>query len=76
MNILTRYIGLKVGLSQLTDLAEASALGHKNNYIHIYSNSWGPSDWGFSVSGPGTLAKYVLATGVREVRLLNIFLVS
>jgi len=72
----SNFAGLKLNFNHLTDLAEASALGHNNNYIHVYSNSWGPSDWGFSVSGPGTLAKYALATGVREVRLLNLFLVS
>ena len=74
INFETCFAGLKLDLSHSTDLTEASALGYNNNYIHVYSNSWGPSDWGFIVSGPGTLVKHALETGVREVRLFNSFL--
>ena len=61
------FTGLKFDMSSSTDLTEADLLGHKNNYIQVYSNSWGPSDWGFIVNGPGTLALNALKTGVREV---------
>ena len=54
-------------MSSSTDLTEADLLGHKNNYIQVYSNSWGPSDWGFIVQKPGILAQSALQTGVREV---------
>ena len=54
----------------ITDAMEANALGYENSYIDIYSSSWGPSDYGFSVERPGTLVQQIFATGVREVRHL------
>jgi len=38
-----------------SDLDESNALSHLNNDIDIYSNSWGPSDNGNTLSGPGPL---------------------
>ena len=38
-----------------SDNDEANALSHLNNDIDIYSNSWGPSDNGQTLSGPGPL---------------------
>ena len=58
---------LKFEVGGATDAVEASALGYKDSYIDVYSNSWGPSDFGFYVEGPDTLAQNTLATGVREV---------
>ena len=63
-------VGIKFDLSSASDLTEALSLGYKNNYIHIYSNSWGPLDKGFIVSGPGHLAERALESGVAQVRLL------
>ena len=53
----------------MTDSGEADALGHKDSYIHVYSNSWGPSDYGFIVEGPGPLLEQTLSNGAREVEL-------
>lgn len=61
-------VGLEFNLSSVSDLAEASIRGYNNNYIDVYSNSWGPSDYGFVVSGPGQLTKQTLANGVAQVR--------
>ena len=33
-------------------LQEAGALSHNRNNIHIYSNSWGPPDYGTVASRP------------------------
>ena len=33
---------LKRSYTKSSDMTEAEALGHKNGYIDIYSNSWGP----------------------------------
>lgn len=60
-------LGLKLDFSYLTDSDEADALGHMNSYIHIYTNSWGPTDYGFSVEGPGPLLIETFSTGAREV---------
>ena len=63
--------GIKMKIGSTSDLVEAFALGHMNNDIHIYSNSWGPRDWGFTVSGPGDLVKRALETGVEQVNLVS-----
>jgi len=58
---------LKLDFGDSTDATEASALGYRDYHIDIYSNSWGPSDFGFKVAGPGTLVKRTFITGVTEV---------
>ncbi len=64
---------LSLGLRLLTDhgttdIQESTALNYKYDEIDIYSNSWGPSDTGFTVSGPGLLTKMALENGVTKVR--------
>lgn len=51
-----------------TDIKEAKALRFNRDYIDIYSNSWGPSDRGFEVIGPGHLTQETLKEGVEKVR--------
>ena len=60
--------GVKVNLSSATDAVESSALGYQYSYVDVYSNSWGPSDFGFTVSKPGPLAANTLRNGVTRVR--------
>lgn len=43
------------------------ALSHLNVIIDIYSNSWGPSDNGNIVDGPGRLTQMALEQAVRQV---------
>ena len=43
------------------------ALSHLNVIIDIYSNSWGPSDNGNIVDGPGRLTQMALEQAAREV---------
>ena len=63
--------GLKIDLSSSTaDSEEASALGHLSDAIMVYSNSWGPSDYGFSVDGPGVLTELTFSTGAQNVSLI------
>ena len=64
------YTGIRLlGGSGQTDIMEASALGHRNDVIEIYSNSWGPPDIGFIVEKPGILMEMALKEGVTNVRL-------
>ena len=63
--------GLKIDLSSLSDLQTASALGHNDSYIDVYSNSWGPLDFGFFVEGPGFLTERTLEMGAVHVRMDN-----
>ena len=59
---------LKINLvSDSTDAAEASALGHQSDIIQVYSNSWGPADLGFEVDGPEGLVNQTLVTAVTSV---------
>ena len=58
---------LKFDMESSTDAGEASAVGYKDYYIDVYSNSWGPTDFGFIVDGPGILVQNTLATGVTQV---------
>ena len=67
--------GLKIDLSSLSDLQVADALGHNGSYISVYSNSWGPLDFGFFVDGPGFLTSLTLAIGARLVRTCYNFIV-
>ena len=58
---------IKFNVSHTSDLIKSFGLGHSNNYIQVYSNSWGPSDFGFVVKGPGTLTKRTLHNGAIRV---------
>ena len=51
----------------LTDVTVSSALSHSRNNIDIYSNSWGPPDYGFLVGGPGYLTSLALKEGAEMV---------
>ena len=46
---------------------------HKHSHnardiIDVYSNSWGPSDTGYNVSGPRNLTKLAFENGITYVR--------
>ncbi len=69
------YTGLKVDLTGgVTDSGEASSLSYKNNYIQVYSNSWGPSDNGFVVEKPGTLLENAFENAVTKVSYLALII--
>lgn len=63
-----RLAGLRLLGAGITDGTEARALGYKSRRLHIYNNSWGPSDDGAEVSGPGPLAAAALRRGVSYGR--------
>ena len=54
---------------RVTDRVEAESLSLNPQYIDIYSASWGPSDDGTTVEGPGTLASAAFANGIAKVLL-------
>ena len=67
-NSITLLTGIRlVTYYGATDIQEATALTYRNNRIDIYSNSWGPHDNGYSVGGPGQLARRAFETGVKKV---------
>ena len=48
-------IGVLLLACGLTDSREANALSHSRDFVDISSNSWGPSDDGETIEGPGPL---------------------
>lgn len=61
--------GIRLFLKEkATDDVECKALSYKTHYIDIYSNSWGPDDSGFYVTGPGPLTQRALKNGAEKGR--------
>ena len=48
-------VGLRLIAASVTDEQEAEAILHSNSLIHIKSNSWGPTDGGGLLAGPGPI---------------------
>ena len=62
--------GIKFNLSAVSDLTHVKMLSHKDNYIQVYSNSWGPAElMGFVVGGPGQLARKNFKIQTTKVKL-------
>ncbi len=51
----------------ITDSLEADAILFNNNYIQIYSSSWGPTDDGKTMEGPSRLCSGALRQGAETV---------
>ena len=66
-SVMITYIGIKFDVSASTDIAKANMLSHQHNHIHIYSNSWGPSNEGFNVARPGRLTRRTFETEIAQV---------
>lgn len=54
-------VSIKLTAGLQTDSTESSAFSHQNGVIQIKNNSWGPSDDGKTLEGPGPLAQAALA---------------
>lgn len=61
-------VGLRLIAGNVSDADEAAALTWKNDIIHLYSNSWGPSDDGNDLIDAGPLVKAALANGAATGR--------
>ena len=61
-------VGLRLIAGAVSDADEAEALSWQNDIIHLYSNSWGPSDDGRDLRDAGPLVKQALANGVTTGR--------
>lgn len=62
--------GVRMLDGRVTDRVEAESLSLNPQYIDIYSASWGPSDDGMTVEGPGTLASAAFLNGITKVMRL------
>jgi len=61
-------VGMRLIAGYVTDATEAEAMLHNNTVIWIKSNSWGPSDNGYTVWGPGPLTRAALSNSVATGR--------
>lgn len=53
----------------LTDAKKAEAISYKQNYVDIYSCSWGPIDNGYEVEAAGVLTEEKFRQGAFEVHV-------
>lgn len=60
--------GLRILGGPSSDAMEAQALTYMYHGNHIYSSSWGPTDNGLTLEGPGPLTKAALADGITRGR--------
>lgn len=67
----SRIGGVRMLDGRVTDRVEAESLSLNPQYIDIYSASWGPSDDGMTVEGPGTLASAAFLNGITKVRTIR-----
>ena len=67
----SRIGGVRMLDGRVTDRVEAESLSLNPQYIDIYSASWGPSDDGMTVEGPGTLASAAFLNGIAKVRTIR-----
>ena len=61
-------IGIRLIACSNTDQDEADAIGHRRDLVGVSSNSWGPSDSGKVVSGPGPLLQASLEDNMYQGR--------
>jgi furin len=64
----SRIGGIRLLDGRINDRLEAEALSFNTNYIDIFSASWGPSDDGKTVEGPGRLTSLAFLKGINEGR--------
>jgi subtilisin-like proprotein convertase family protein len=61
-------VGLRLIAGAVTDAQEAEAMAWRNDIIQIKSNSWGPSDTGTILDGPGPLTASALQNATASGR--------
>ena len=61
------HTGLRLNVSNTLDLTQADVLSYQASYVDVYSNSWGPSETGFTVGGPGYVTQRTLKRAIEQV---------
>jgi hypothetical protein len=64
--------GVRMLDGAVTDVLEGEALSFARGHVDIYSASWGPTDDGTKMQGPGHYAQRALKRGVKEVCICEI----
>ncbi len=66
---LATLAGIRLTAAAFSDAAAAAALGgHQPDAVHISSNSWGPSDNGITLAGPGPMTLAAMQTAATTGR--------
>lgn len=60
--------GIRLIAKTCTDADEAEGLSFKRDEIHVYSNSWGPPDYGSNLEGPGPITQQALEDNIINGR--------
>ncbi len=60
--------GIRILSQMVSDEIEAQALSYEYHTNHIYSNSWGPTDDGKTLEGPGLLLNAAFADAIQNGR--------
>lgn len=60
--------GMRLLGAPASDLTEATAFAHEGQAIAVLNNSWGPSDDGATLDGPGPLAEAAMEEAARAGR--------
>ena len=61
------FKGIRILDDALTDALKAKGLGFRQDYVDIYSNSWGPDDNGYEVAEVGIMTEEVIRQGALQV---------
>lgn len=64
----SKIAGVRMLDGVITDRLEMEALTTGLDLVDVYSSSWGPSDDGETVEGPGRLASMGILKGIKEGR--------
>ena len=64
------FEGIRILKGELTDALKAKGLGFRQDYVDIYSSSWGPDDNGYEVAEVGAMTEEVISQGASEVFMI------
>ena len=65
--------GFQMNFTRKSQCDDIRAFSFKSDQIQVSSNSWGPSDNGYTVDGPTKMTQHALKTGVTKVCVAIIY---
>lgn len=61
-------VGIRLIADPVSDDIEARGLTHRDDAVQVYSSSWGPSDDGMRLDGPGPITQSAMQDAVDNAR--------
>lgn len=71
-HLISALLGIRILGGPTTDVIDAMALSYGSNGVHIYSNSWGPYDDGYTLDESKPLTLMALQQGAMTVMLIYV----